>query len=91
LIFDGILGPGPGPRYRVVTIDGEPVKRARSSIHTVIPCAIVEPGTHTLVLETGDEEGNDPQTRTVSASFEAGKHYTIASEDGDVTVVENTD
>jgi hypothetical protein len=73
--------------YRVLDVDGKPVKRTEGIITTVIPMAIVEPGTHTLKIEPGKDA---VQVTTVSASFEAGKLYRIVPDgnNNSVTVVE---
>ena len=75
--------------YQVVAVDGKPVKRARSSIHTVVPFALIEPGSHTLSVEP--RSGGTLKATTVSASFEAGKRYRLKLENDEVTVVEDAD
>lgn len=74
--------------YLVLAVDGKPVKRTEGIITTVIPMAIVEPGTHTLKIEPGKDAA---QVTTVSASFEAGKLYRIVPDrnNNSVTVVED--
>ena len=75
--------------YKVVAVDGKPVERARSSIDTVVPVAIIQPGTHTLSIEP--HFGATLEATTVSAAFEAGKRYRLKFEDEGVTVVEDAD
>lgn len=80
----------PGPidsGYKVVAVDGKPVERLESSVHTVIPFATVESGEHTLSLEPSVGNGLTPTV--VTASFEAGKRYRIHREAGAVSVVED--
>lgn len=67
--------------YCVVAVDGKPAQRAKSSVVTVIPMVVVEPGEHTLTIGEA----------TVTATFEAGKSYLIKSEDGELSVVEKVD
>lgn len=82
----------PAPKdsgYQVVAVDGKLVQRKESSVVTVVPYAIVQPGKHTLSL--APQSGNDLEALTVSAEFEAGKQYRLKLEDGVVTVIEDTD
>jgi len=75
--------------YRLVAVDGKPVKRQSSHWDTVIPYAILEPGVHTLTLER--RIGSDATTTKVSASLEAGKRYRFKGEAETVVVVEDAE
>lgn len=72
--------------YRVVGVDDAPVKRAKSSVHTVAPLVLVPPGTHTFALESP----HDPEAKTLEATVEEGKEYRIAlDEEGKASLVEH--
>jgi hypothetical protein len=75
--------------YRLVAVDGKPVKRQDSHWVTVVPFAILEPGAHMLTLERGI--GSDARTTTVSVLLEAGKRYRFKAEAETVVVVEDTE
>jgi hypothetical protein len=75
--------------FRLVAVDGRPVKRQNSHWIDVIPYAILEPGAHTLTLER--RVGSDSATTTVSASLEAGKRYRFKAEAESVVIVEDAE
>ena len=81
-IVDDVTGKAPYVSgYCVDAVDGKLVQRAKSSMVTVVPVVVVDPGQHTLTI--GE--------RTVTGTFEAGKSYRIKSENGELSVVEKID
>ena len=71
--------------YRVVAVDGEPADRARDEIQTLAPYVVLEPGTHTLTLESSETK----QRTAITAEVEPDKHYRIALEAGTPVLVEH--
>jgi hypothetical protein len=65
-------------RAELLTVDGQPVRRASSKYVTVVPVALVEPGNHTFrVRLRADERGAPEETLIVSATLSAGKGYRL--------------
>jgi hypothetical protein len=75
--------------YKLVAVDGKPVERRQSRVSSVVPFALIEPGTHKLSLELKKTVISNPELTTITASFEAGKQYRFKVDQDVVTVVED--
>lgn len=72
--------------YLLVSIDGAPVRRARGEVATVVPVALVRPGTHTFELQSKRNPKAPPTT--ISAEVQADKEYRFAAKNNAVVLVE---
>jgi hypothetical protein len=76
-------------RARILDVDGQPVERAESRYVTVIPEALVEPGSHTLrVRFEPDPVSATAETLSLSVRVDAGKRYEFTVRDGALQLVE---
>jgi len=76
-------------RARILDVDGQPVERAKSKYVTVIPEALVEPGSHTLrVRFEPNPIGATAETLSLSVRLDAGKRYEFTVRDGALQLVE---
>lgn len=65
-----------GGRAELLAVDGGPVTRAHSKYVTMVPFALVDPGSHTFrVRLKADTSGAREETLLVSATVVAGKRY----------------
>ncbi|MEX2287539.1 MAG: hypothetical protein WD648_10655 [Planctomycetaceae bacterium] len=74
--------------YKLIEVDGMPVKRARGRVVTMIPVALVEPGKHTF---TWEDSGTPKKVISVFAVVDADKSYRLADRDGAFVLVEDLD
>ena len=80
-----------GGRATILTVDGQPVKRAGSKYVTMVPVALVVPGPHSFSVRKEAGLGSLAETLTVSATVAAGKKYRFEERDGAVQLVEESD
>jgi len=75
--------------YTVAAIDGKPVERLRGKVVTMVPYAIVVPGTHSLTLRPEKTSELPQEDISITTTFEADKTYRVASQDGRISMVED--
>lgn len=74
-----------GGTYRLVAVDGRPVQRASHPLVTVVPEAIVEPGSHAFTVTRDDAD----DAQTFVAQVDSGRRYRIAEDDGELRLTES--
>lgn len=73
--------------WHVVAVDGQLPTRRRHPVVTVVPLVQLEPGEHTLTVESLDGQ----ETFAVTGNFKAGQSYRLKMEQGRLSVVETDD
>ncbi len=74
--------------YQIIEVDGTAMKRQRGSFVTYVPLGLVEPGTHTFVLQRKDASDDK---LVISGVVEANKKYRLATcDDGAIQLVEDS-
>jgi hypothetical protein len=75
--------------YTVVKVDGQPVERVSGKVMTMLPCAIVAPGTHSITVRPKSSSNSEDEDVSITATFAADKSYRIASNDGQLSIIEH--
>ena len=79
-------------QVELLTVDGQPVERARSRFVTVVPMALVDPGPHTFqVRMRAAGLGAPGETLLVQGTVTAGKRYRFESDAGTLRLVRTRD
>ena len=81
-----------GGRAELLSVDGQPVERARSGPVTVVPLGLVDPGAHAFrVRLKADASGAPEETVLVTGTVRAGKRYRFETHDGTLQLVRERD
>ena len=73
----------------MIEVDGKPVKRWSAPIATVVPYALLEPGTHTLLIVRDVPVPPQVSARSrVSVNVEVGKRYWLVSKNDIPVLIE---
>jgi hypothetical protein len=88
-IDDISIGSELDPSYQIAEVDGKPVVRQSGIVNTVVPFAIVTPGSHVFLLKPEIASSVPAGTISISATVEAGKRYRLVRKEGRVSLVED--
>ena len=81
-----------GGRAQLLTVDGQPVRRAQNRLVTVVPMALVDPGPHEFGVRMRPAEiGAPDETLLVQGTVIAGKRYRFEARAGTVQLVRTSD
>jgi hypothetical protein len=81
-----------GGRARLLAVDGQPVRRARSKYVTRVPLALVDPGPHTFQVSLSSAQPGAPdETLLVQGTVTGGQRYRFESRGGTLQLVRARD
>src|ERR1700736_5561424 len=75
--------------YRVVTVDGAPPKRASSSIITVVPYVLLDPGHHSLTVRSDSPDQTNTAEQTLEIDVLRGQRYNLVFRNGHPVLIPN--